>query len=276
MGAARRRRFGPRDYSAVTPSRRVSCRELDLLFFSTHYSSRRPSGVVVAAQSAAQAPIARGPGWRQRGGDPHAPPWASRHSVHAWARCWRHPRPPAASRDINALIADWAGVHGWVPDNPHTAIGLLGRCWFGTATQRYARPPPRWRAKLPSSPPPAPGWPNSSPSGTRPRPPAPQGRPHAPGPAGRGTAGGRRGAYPGAHPAHQRGGRRNRAPRRSGTRRPRSTPALTTKPPLSITGLRAPVTSSLPSSHRPSQQTRLPDSHTPFSRHATHPKTRPR
>lgn len=76
--------------------------------------------------------------WRR---DPHAPPWASRHSVHAWAGVLAAPAAAGwSSRDINALIADWAGVHGWVPDNPHTAIGLLGAMlvWHGDTAVRPA------------------------------------------------------------------------------------------------------------------------------------------
>jgi hypothetical protein len=76
--------------------------------------------------------------WRA---DPHAPPWARRHSVHAWAGVLAAPAAARwVSRDINALIADWAGVHGWVPDNPHTAIGLLGAmlAWHGDPAVRPA------------------------------------------------------------------------------------------------------------------------------------------
>lgn len=43
-------------------------------------------------------------------------------------------------RDLTALVSDWAGVHGWVPENPHTAIGLLGAMltWHGDPAVRPA------------------------------------------------------------------------------------------------------------------------------------------
>lgn len=61
--------------------------------------------------------------------------------MHAWAGVLATPAAAGwVSRDINALIADWAGVHGWVPDNPHTAIGLLGAMlvWHGDPAVRPA------------------------------------------------------------------------------------------------------------------------------------------
>lgn len=90
--------------------------------------NRRPTG---AGRPGAKRRASPDPGggrlaaaWRA---DPHAPPWARRHSVHAWAAVMAGPaRHDWTSRDLNALIADWAGVHGWVPDSPHTAIGLFG------------------------------------------------------------------------------------------------------------------------------------------------------
>jgi hypothetical protein len=44
------------------------------------------------------------------------------------------------SRDVTALIGDWAGVHGWLPDHPHRPIGLLGAmlAWHGDVTVRPA------------------------------------------------------------------------------------------------------------------------------------------
>ena len=74
---------------------------------------------------------------------------------------------------------------------------------------------------------------------------------------GRGTAGGRRGAPPRAHPAHQRRPPTPPAWTQRYARRPRL-PALTTS-----LRFRSPAPCpQLPFSHRPSQQTRLPDPHT--------------
>jgi hypothetical protein len=70
--------------------------------------------------------------WRS---DPRCPPWAQRHSADAWAALLapaaRHRWTP---RDLNTLIADWAGVTGRrIPDRPHKPIGLLGAIlvWHG-------------------------------------------------------------------------------------------------------------------------------------------------
>lgn len=103
---------------------------------------RRPAGDGRRGAERRAGPDARGgrlaAAWRA---DPHAPPWARRHSVHAWAGVLAAPAAAGwVSRDINALIGDWAGVHGWVPDNPHTAIGLLGAmlAWHGDPAVRPA------------------------------------------------------------------------------------------------------------------------------------------
>ena len=106
-------------------------------------SSRRPSGSGGRGAKRRASPDGGGGGrlaatWRA---DPHAPPWAQRHTVHAWAAVLAAPAAAGwVSRDVNALIADWAGVHGWVPDNPHTAIGLLGAmlAWHGDPAVRPA------------------------------------------------------------------------------------------------------------------------------------------
>jgi hypothetical protein len=76
--------------------------------------------------------------WRA---DPGSPPWARRHSSHAWAGVLGAPaRHGWSPRDINTAITDWAGVHGWLPDDPHTAIGLLGAilAWHGDPAVRPA------------------------------------------------------------------------------------------------------------------------------------------
>ncbi|MEE3755385.1 helix-turn-helix domain-containing protein [Mycobacterium intracellulare] len=83
-----------------------------------------------------RAPDARGGGlaraWRA---DRHSPPWARRHSANAWAALLAAPAAHGwSARDLNALIADWAGVTGnRIPDNPHKPIGLLGAmlAWHG-------------------------------------------------------------------------------------------------------------------------------------------------
>lgn len=83
-----------------------------------------------------RAPDARGAAlaraWRA---DPHAPPWARRHSAAAWAAILAVPAAHAWNpRDLNALIGDWAGVTGRrIPDAPHKPIGLLGAmlAWHG-------------------------------------------------------------------------------------------------------------------------------------------------
>lgn len=82
------------------------------------------------APDAEGAALARA--WRA---DPHAPPWARRHSAAAWAAILAGPAAHGWSpRDVNALIGDWAGVSGRrIPDCPHKPIGLLGAmlAWHG-------------------------------------------------------------------------------------------------------------------------------------------------
>ncbi len=105
-------------------------------------SSRRPAGAGGRGAKRREGPD-RGGGrlaarWRA---DPGSPPWARRHSTHAWAGVLAGPaRHGWSARDINTAITDWAGVHGWLPDDPHTAIGLLGAIlrWHGDPTVRPA------------------------------------------------------------------------------------------------------------------------------------------
>lgn len=105
-------------------------------------ASRRPSGVGRRGATRRAGPD-RGGGrlaamWRA---DSQSPPWARRHSVHAWAGVLAAPAAAGwSSRDINSAIGDWAGVHGWLPETPHTAIGLLGAIlrWHGDVTVRPA------------------------------------------------------------------------------------------------------------------------------------------
>ena len=59
----------------------------------------------------------------------------------AWARMLAAPaRHGWLSRDVNQLITDWIGVRGWVPDDPHKPIGLLGAmlAWHGDLAERPA------------------------------------------------------------------------------------------------------------------------------------------
>jgi hypothetical protein len=61
--------------------------------------------------------------------------------VAAWAGVLTAPAAAGwSSRDVNALISDWAGVRGWLPDAPHRPIGLLGAMvrWHGDVTVRPA------------------------------------------------------------------------------------------------------------------------------------------
>ena len=105
-------------------------------------NSRRPAG---SGRRGARRRASPDPGggrlaarWRA---DPGAPPWARRHSVHAWAGVLAAPAAHGwVPRDLTALVSDWAGVHGWVPDDPHTAIGLLGAmlAWHGDPAVRPA------------------------------------------------------------------------------------------------------------------------------------------
>ena len=74
--------------------------------------------------------------WRA---DPHAPPWARRYTVNAWARLLAAPaRHGWIPRDLNQLIRDWSGVHQWTPDDPHKPIGLLGTmlAWHDNLAER--------------------------------------------------------------------------------------------------------------------------------------------
>ncbi len=76
--------------------------------------------------------------WRA---DPASPPWALRHSEHAWGSVLAAPAEAGwSSRDVNTLVADWAGVHGWIPVSPHRPIGLLGAMlrWHGDLTVQPA------------------------------------------------------------------------------------------------------------------------------------------
>ena len=76
--------------------------------------------------------------WRA---DPHAPSWARRYTVAAWARLLAAPaRYGWIARDLNQLIRDWIGVKGWMPEDPHKPIGLLGAmlAWHGDLTVRPA------------------------------------------------------------------------------------------------------------------------------------------
>lgn len=105
-------------------------------------ASRRPTGVGRRGATRRSSPDPGGgrlaAAWRA---DQNAPPWARRHSIHAWAAVLAGPaRHHWTPRDLNALIADWAGVHGWVPDRPHRAIGLLGAmlAWHGDLSVRPA------------------------------------------------------------------------------------------------------------------------------------------
>lgn len=70
-----------------------------------------------------------------------SPPWARRHSAHAWAAVLAAPAAAGwSSRDINTAIRDWAGVHGWLPTAPHRPVGLLGAVlrWHGDTAVRPA------------------------------------------------------------------------------------------------------------------------------------------
>ena len=78
--------------------------------------------------------------WRN---DPHAPSWARRYSVNAWARVLAGPaRHGWTSRDVNQLIRDWIGVGHWLPAAPHKPIGLLRAvlAWHANPAERPAAP----------------------------------------------------------------------------------------------------------------------------------------
>ena len=104
--------------------------------------TRRPAGVGERGAHRRASPDPGGcrlaAAWRA---DPHAPPWARRYSAIAWARLLAAPaRHGWVPRDVSQLIADWIGVRGWVPDDPHKPIGLLGAmlAWHGDLTERPA------------------------------------------------------------------------------------------------------------------------------------------
>ena len=103
---------------------------------------RRPTGAGGRGAKRRAGPDSGGSGlaarWRA---DPASPPWARRHSAHAWAALLAAPAQHKwSSRDVNTAIRDWAGVHGWLPDAPHRPIGLLGAIlrWHGDTAVRPA------------------------------------------------------------------------------------------------------------------------------------------
>ncbi len=105
-------------------------------------NSRRPSGAGSRGAKRREGPDGRGSRlaarWRA---DPMSPPWARRHSVHAWAAVLALPAQHRwSSRDVNTAIRDWAGVHRRLPDDPHRPIGLLGAIvkWHGDPQIRPA------------------------------------------------------------------------------------------------------------------------------------------
>ena len=102
----------------------------------------RPAGVEKPASRTGAGPDPGGTrlalAWRA---DPHSPPWARRYTPQAWARLLAGPaRQHWAARDVNALVRDWIGVNGPLPDQPHRPIGLLGAMltWHGDLTARPA------------------------------------------------------------------------------------------------------------------------------------------
>ena len=103
---------------------------------------RRPTGVEKPAWRSGGDPDPGGTrlavAWRA---DPDSPRWAYRHTPQAWARLLAGPaRHRWTSRDLNALVRDWIGVNGSLPDSPHRPIGLLGAmlAWHGDDTARPA------------------------------------------------------------------------------------------------------------------------------------------
>lgn len=103
---------------------------------------RRPAGVEKPAWRSGGGPDPGGTRlairWRA---DPESPRWAHRYTPQAWARLLAGPaRHRWTSRDLNALVRDWIGVNGSLPDSPHRPIGLLGAmlAWHGNDTARPA------------------------------------------------------------------------------------------------------------------------------------------
>lgn len=102
----------------------------------------RPEGVEKPASRSGGGPDPGGTrlaiAWRA---DPHAPPWVHRYTPQAWARLLAGPaRLGWTPRDLTALVRDWIGVKGALPDHPHRPIGLLGAMlsWHGDLTARPA------------------------------------------------------------------------------------------------------------------------------------------
>ncbi len=111
-------------------------------FHSLTTGSRRPTGAGGRGAGRRGGPDSGGMGlavaWRA---DRDAPPWARRHSAAAWAAVLAAPAAAGwCARDVTALIADWAGVRGWIPERPHRPIGLLGAAlrWHGDLSVRPA------------------------------------------------------------------------------------------------------------------------------------------
>ncbi|BDE17419.1 hypothetical protein MKCMC460_62790 (plasmid) [Mycobacterium sp. 20KCMC460] len=76
--------------------------------------------------------------WRA---DTRSPGWARRYSPAAWARVLAGPAQHGwVARDVNQLVSDWIGVHGWLPDAPYRPIGLVGAmlAWHGDLSVRPA------------------------------------------------------------------------------------------------------------------------------------------
>ena len=76
--------------------------------------------------------------WRA---DRHSPPWARRYTVSAWAQVLTRPAHHGwVPRDINQLITDWIGIKGWIAEDPHKPIGLLGAilAWHDNLEDRPA------------------------------------------------------------------------------------------------------------------------------------------
>ena len=103
---------------------------------------RRPAGVEKPAWKSGGGPDPGGTrlavAWRA---DRDSPRWAHRHTPQAWARLLAGPaRHRWTARDLNALVRDWIGVKGTLPDSPHRPIGLLGAmlAWHGDDTARPA------------------------------------------------------------------------------------------------------------------------------------------